>query len=117
MAETFLDAMQLIGHCPMRYANLLPIMTGGLPCLCAAGALAQPNPMMDQLAGKLVQKYQASSCQQIAEQRAHPPTGPLAEIQAGFVHLLHENPGMRQEFLNRVAAPIANTLFKCGMIP
>ena len=33
------------------------------------------------------------------------------------VRLLHEDAGMRQEFLNRVAAPIANKLFECNMIP
>jgi hypothetical protein len=33
------------------------------------------------------------------------------------VRLLHEDPSMRQEFLNRVAAPIANKLFECNMIP
>jgi hypothetical protein len=27
------------------------------------------------------------------------------------------DPQMRTEFLNRVAAPIANKLFECGMIP
>ena len=33
------------------------------------------------------------------------------------VRLLHEDPAMRQEFINRVAAPIANKLFTCGLIP
>jgi hypothetical protein len=31
--------------------------------------------------------------------------------------MLHQDPQMRQEFLNRVAAPIANKMFECGMIP
>ena len=30
---------------------------------------------------------------------------------------LRSNPDMRQQFLNRVAAPIANKMFECGMIP
>jgi hypothetical protein len=31
--------------------------------------------------------------------------------------MLHNDPNMRNEFMNRVAAPIANKLFECGMIP
>jgi hypothetical protein len=33
------------------------------------------------------------------------------------IQLLRNDPQMRTAFLNRVAAPIANTLFECGMIP
>ncbi len=33
------------------------------------------------------------------------------------VQLLPNDPQMRAEFINRVAAPIANKLFECGMIP
>jgi hypothetical protein len=31
--------------------------------------------------------------------------------------MLRNDPQMRTEFLNRVAAPITNKLFECGMIP
>jgi len=31
-----------------------------------------------------------------------------------FVRLLHEDPNMRQEFINRVAAPIANKLLSAA---
>ncbi len=34
-----------------------------------------------------------------------------------LVRLLHEDPAMRQEFIGRIAAPIANKMFECGMIP
>jgi len=33
------------------------------------------------------------------------------------VRELHEDPQMREEFINRVAAPVANKLFECGLIP
>ena len=33
------------------------------------------------------------------------------------IALLQKDPAMRTEFLNRVAAPIANKMFECGMIP
>jgi len=31
--------------------------------------------------------------------------------------MLQNNPQMRAEFINKVAAPIANKMFECGMIP
>jgi hypothetical protein len=33
------------------------------------------------------------------------------------VEVLRNDPQMRTVFLNQVAAPIANKLFECGMIP
>ena len=33
------------------------------------------------------------------------------------VRLLHEDPAMRRELIGRIAAPIADKLFECGMIP
>jgi len=33
------------------------------------------------------------------------------------LQILRNDPQMRTEFLNRVAAPIANKLFECGLIP
>ena len=76
-----------------------------------------PYPIMDKLAQKVVQKYQTSSCQQLAMQKSQPPTGKKAQIEQRVVEMLHNDPQMRAEFLNRVAAPIANKLFECGMIP
>ena len=82
-----------------------------------AGAPAQQYPMLDRVAEKVVQKYQTSSCQQLAAERGHPPSGQRQEMEGRVVRLLHEDPQMRREFINRVAAPIANKLFECGFIP
>jgi hypothetical protein len=79
-----------------------------------SSSFAQQDPLLDELAGRVVQKYQTSSCQQLAAQRGHHPTGPMEER---AIRMLHEDPGMRQEFINRVAAPIASKLFECGLIP
>ena len=95
----------------------LLMLLAGLTCLCVAGARAQQYPMLDRVAEKVVQKYQTSSCQQIAEQRAHRPGGQRQEMEERVIRLLHEDPRMREEFINRVAAPIANKLFECGLIP
>jgi hypothetical protein len=33
------------------------------------------------------------------------------------MQLLHDDPQLRAAFIDKVAAPIANKLFQCGMIP
>ena len=77
----------------------------------------EPYPIMEKVAQKVIEKYQTSSCQQLAQEKSQPPTGQKAQIEQRAIQLLRNDPQMRTEFLNRVAAPIANKLFECGMIP
>jgi hypothetical protein len=75
----------------------------------------QQYPVLDAAAEKLIQKYQTSTCEQLWEkksQKAPPSPGEQRVIQ-----LLHTDAQMRAEFINRVAAPIANKMFECGLIP
>jgi len=74
-------------------------------------------PIMDRVAQKVIQKYQTSSCQQLAMQKSHPPTGQKAQMEQRAIEILRNDPQMRTAFINQVAAPIANKLFECGMIP
>jgi hypothetical protein len=76
---------------------------------------AQQFPIMDKVADKVIQKYQSSTCQQLWEQKAH-KAPPSAEEQK-MIQLLKGDPQMRAAFINKVAAPIANKMFECGMIP
>jgi hypothetical protein len=73
------------------------------------------HPILDQVANKVIQKYQTASCQQLWAERAQktPPT----PAEAKAIQFLHSDPQMRALFLNKVAAPIANKMFECGMIP
>jgi hypothetical protein len=89
-------------------------LTAGLIGFGIAGTYAQQYPMLDQVASKVVQNYQSMSCEQIEAKRAHPQP---SEMEARLVRLLHEDANMRQEFMNRVAGPIANKLFECNLIP
>ena len=89
-----------------------------LPALLLSGALvvavqAQPYPMLDVVVNKVVQKYQTSTCQQLAANKAAPPS----DIEKRAVDMMRKDPQLRTEFLNKVAAPIVNKLFECGMIP
>ena len=72
---------------------------------------------MDRVAEKVVQKYRNSSCEQLAAERGHHASGRREEMEERVVRLLHEDPAMRREFIGRIAAPIANKMFECGMIP
>jgi len=89
-----------------------------LVLLYAVIASAQESyPIMEKVAQKVIQKYQSSSCEELAMQKAHPPTGQKAQMEQRVLELLHNDPQMRAAFIDRVAAPIANKLFECGMIP
>lgn len=76
-------------------------------------ALAQQYPLIDLLAGKVVDKANASTCEQLWEGRGKPKSAREQEL----VQLLRNDPGARKEFINRIAAPVANKMFECGMIP
>jgi hypothetical protein len=78
-----------------------------------AGAQYEQHPLIDKLANRVIQKYQNSSCQQLANQR-HEPKSPMEE-QA--IQNLRSDPQLSQLFISKVAAPIANKLFECGLIP
>jgi hypothetical protein len=82
-----------------------------------ASAQQPQYPIMEKVAQKVVQKYQTSSCQQLAQEKSQPPTGQKAELEQRAIGLLRSDPQMRTAFINQVAAPIANKLFECGMIP
>jgi hypothetical protein len=90
-----------------------------IPLLLHVGLTSaqESYPIMERVAQKVIQHYQTSSCQDLAQQKSHPPTGQKAQIEQHTVQILRNDPQMRTEFLNRVAAPIANKLFECDMIP
>ena len=78
---------------------------------------AQQFPIMDKLADKVVQKYQSSSCQDLMQKKSQPQPAKREMIEEKALAMLRKDPQMRTEFLNRVAGPIANKMFECGMIP
>jgi hypothetical protein len=78
-----------------------------------AGIAYGQYPIMDAVAGKVVQKYQSSSCEQLWQNRGKPP-GPE---EARVVNALKNDPQMRQAFFDKIAGPVMNKMFECGMIP
>ena len=88
--------------------------------LCVGSAVAQQQqqyPMLDRVAQKIIDKYASSTCEQLAASKGEKPSGEKAEMEQRAIQMLKSDPQMRQYFINRVAAPIANKMFECGMIP
>lgn len=96
---------------------LLTGLMSAIPLLSPSEAKAPPQqyPIMDKVADKIILKYQQSSCEQlwIKKSEKAPPT--VEEQKA--VAFLKSDTQMRIAFINKIAAPIANKMFDCGMIP
>ncbi len=75
----------------------------------------QQYPILNKIAAKVVAKYQNSTCEQLWQQKSA-KTPPSPEEQK-VISFLKSDPQMRQVFINQVAAPIANKMFECGLIP
>ena len=84
-----------------------------VPAVFFAGVGFAQFPVVDMIAGKVVEKYQQSTCEQLWVKKGQPKSPREQEA----IQMLRSNPEMRTEFINRVAAPMANKMFECGMIP
>ena len=78
-----------------------------------AGMAYAQYPILDMVAGRVIQKYQTASCEQLWQKKAEPKSPEEQRV----IGLLQNDPQMRTAFINQVAAPIANKMFECGMIP
>jgi hypothetical protein len=86
----------------------------GLASLLLFASVAQAQyPLLDLVAQKVIRKYQQASCEQLWEKRS----APKSQREKDMIQVLRSDPQMASAFINRVAAPIANKLFQCGMIP
>jgi hypothetical protein len=92
-------------------------LMSAIPLLRPSEAKAPPQqyPIMDGVANKIILKYQQSSCEQLWIKKSE-KTPPTVEEQKA-VAFLKSDPQMRVAFINKIAAPIANKMFDCGMIP
>jgi hypothetical protein len=85
----------------------------------AAASAADPQqyPIMDAIANKIVQKYQGSTCEQLWQEKAQAKNKPKSTQEQEAISILRADAQMRAAFINKIAAPIANKMFECGMIP
>jgi hypothetical protein len=88
------------------------VFAGPLALLFAGVAGAQ-YPILDLMAEKVVQKYAQSTCEQLWEERGKPKSQDVQQV----IQMLRGDAQMRTVFINKIAAPVANKMFECGMIP
>jgi uncharacterized membrane protein len=74
---------------------------------------AAQYPILDMAADRVTQKYAQATCEQLWQQRGKPKSQQEQEL----IQLLRGNPQMLAAFINKVAAPVANKMFECGLIP
>jgi hypothetical protein len=87
--------------------------------LSASGASAQGQqyPMVDKVAAKIVQKYQTTSCADLAKDHQQPPSAQKAQMEQKAAQLLQNDAQIRAAFVAKVAAPVVNKMIVCGFIP
>jgi hypothetical protein len=97
--------------------SLFAVLVSALSLLGPGRATAGPQqyPILDKVADKVIQKYQQSTCEDLWKKKSE-KAPPSAEEQKA-IEFLKSDPQMRTIFINKVAAPIANKMFQCGMIP
>jgi hypothetical protein len=93
---------------PIRFAALVSVLV-----LTGAVAASAQGMMLDYVANRVVQKYQTSSCEQLKQMRDEPPS--FKEKEA--LDFLHSDTQARVAFIDKIAAPVANKMFECGMFP
>jgi len=93
----------------IKYVGLFVLMV----TVVLGGVASAQFPILDLVAEKVVQKYQSSTCEQLWEQRGKPKSAQEQEM----ITMLRGDAQMRTAFLNKIAAPVANKMFECGMIP
>jgi hypothetical protein len=85
----------------------------GVSVLGVAAIAGGQGMIMDMVANKVIGKYQSASCEQLWQKKGQPKS---PEEQKA-VNFLRNDPQARQAFFDKVAGPIVNKMFECGMIP
>jgi len=89
------------------------LLLSPLALTLSTGTYAQDQyPILD----KVVAKYTSTPCEQLWQKKQAPPQPPSPQEQKA-IQFLKSDPQMRVVFINKVAAPIANKMFECGLIP
>jgi len=100
----------------IRKISSITMFTAAITLVCAA-LNGQDFPILDQIANKVIQKYQQATCEQLWQERAQKGKKPESPMEQRAMEMLKSDSQMRAAFINKVAAPIANKMFECGMIP
>ena len=78
-----------------------------------AGGAAAQGMLLDFAADKVVNRTQPATCEELKAQKGEPPS----EKQKLAIEFLRNNSQARKAFIDRIAAPVLNKMFECGLIP
>jgi hypothetical protein len=81
--------------------------------LFVAGAVAAQGMLLDYAAEKVITKYQSATCEQLKVLKDEP----LDEKKKMAIDFLRNDSQARVAFIDKIAAPVLNKMFECGMIP
>ena len=84
-----------------------------LAALLVAGLVGAQGMIMEMAANKVVTKYQTASCEQLWQQKNEPKS----QEEQRAVQFLKNDPQARTAFINKIAGPVVNKMFECGMVP
>lgn len=96
-----------------------------LPIAQAQNQDPLPAEVVNAIAQKTIQKFNNSSCQDLAASMAkqhanqgNPQSETLKDqITARFIQRLRQDPQLTQEFFNQISTPVLTKLFECGLVP
>ena len=78
-----------------------------------AGVAAAQGMLLDYAADRVIQKYRTSTCEQLKALRDEPKS----EKDKLAIDVLRNDTQARVAFIDKIAAPVANKMFECGMFP
>ena len=84
-----------------------------ISALIVADVASAQGMLLDFAADKVIKKYQTATCDELKAQRKEPPTDKEKEA----IEFLRNDSQARIFFINKVAAPVLNKMYDCGMIP
>jgi hypothetical protein len=93
--------------------NKLIGVAAGISALIVASAASAQGMLLDLAADKVIKKYQTATWDELKAQKKDPPSD--KEKQA--IEFLRNDSEARISFINKIAAPVLNKMFDCGMIP
>ena len=88
-------------------------ITVGISAVIVAGAASAQGMLLDVAADKVIKKYQTATCDESKAQKKDPPSDKEKEA----IDFLRNDSQARISFINKIAAPVLNKMFDCGMIP
>ena len=84
----------------------------GIAALILVGGASAQGMLLDAAADKVITKYQTATCDQLKEQKNEPPSDKQKEA----IEFLRNDAQARTSFIDKIAAPVLNKMFDCGII-